>query len=68
MLRPVKHSFLKTDSIAPTVLGETLVKILSGYNNKSDQSSSTSTTINERIFPFSITRMFEKQRGKGRVL
>ncbi|MFQ6634506.1 hypothetical protein Gotur_012375 [Gossypium turneri] len=60
MLRPVKHSFLKTDSTAPTVLGETLVECLPGYNNNSNQSSSTSTTINERTLPFSITRKFEK--------
>ncbi|MBA0618417.1 hypothetical protein Godav_027771 [Gossypium davidsonii] len=59
MLRPVKHNFLKTDSTAPTVLGETLVECLPGYYN-SDQSSSTSTMINERTLPFSITKKFEK--------
>ncbi|MFQ6634538.1 hypothetical protein Gotur_011344, partial [Gossypium turneri] len=41
-----------------------LVECLPGYNNNSDQSSSTSTTINERTLPFSITRKFEKRRGK----
>ncbi|MBA0615099.1 hypothetical protein Godav_015284 [Gossypium davidsonii] len=60
MLRPVKHSFLKTDSAAPMVLGETLVECLPGYNNNSDQSSSTSTTINKRTLPFSITGTCEK--------
>ncbi|MFQ6665413.1 hypothetical protein Gotur_032158 [Gossypium turneri] len=50
--RLVKHSFLKTNSAAPTVLGEMLVECLPGYNHNSDQSSSTSTTINKRILPF----------------
>ncbi|MFQ6634510.1 hypothetical protein Gotur_012376 [Gossypium turneri] len=59
-LRPMKHNFLKTDSTAPTVLREMLVECLSGYNNNSGQSSSTSTTINERTLPFSITGKFEK--------
>ncbi|MFQ6655296.1 hypothetical protein Gotur_025915 [Gossypium turneri] len=61
MLRPVKHSFFKTDSTSPTALRETLVECLPGYNNNnnSDQSSTTSTTINERTLSFSITGMFE---------
>ncbi|MFQ6634505.1 hypothetical protein Gotur_011032 [Gossypium turneri] len=56
----MKHSFFKTDSIAPMVLREMLVECLPRYNNNNDQSSSTSTTINERTLPFSITRKFEK--------
>ncbi|MBA0618413.1 hypothetical protein Godav_027769 [Gossypium davidsonii] len=37
-----------------------LAECLPGYNNNSDQSSSTSTTINERTLHFSITGKFEK--------
>ncbi|KAH1031145.1 hypothetical protein J1N35_043319 [Gossypium stocksii] len=39
-----------------------LVKCLVGYDNNNNHSSSTSTTINERAMPFSITGMFENTK------